>query len=197
MTTLITHPLPVLAVGLALGSRAIPARLLLAGMLAACLPDFDVIAFKLGIAYHDAFGHRGFSHSLLFAALLGMFAALACRPLHSGPLKAGLWVALATASHSLLDAMTNGGLGVAWFWPWSDSRYFMPFHPIAVCRASSANADCWYCNRRRAGSGCHAWAWRSPGQACVPCCDAARTDETKKPRFGGALFWSAIDNQNR
>ncbi|MBW5450297.1 metal-dependent hydrolase, partial [Pseudomonas aeruginosa] len=45
---------------------------------------------------------------------------------------AGLWVALATASHSLLDAMTNGGLGVAWFWPWSDARYFMPFHPIAV-----------------------------------------------------------------
>ena len=86
----------------------------------------------LGIAYHDAFGHRGFSHSLLFAAILGALAALACRPLHSGPLKAGLWVALATASHSLLDAMTNGGLGVAWFWPWSDARYFMPFHPIAV-----------------------------------------------------------------
>ena len=50
MTTLITHPLPVLAVGLALGSRVIPPRLLLAGMLAACLPDFDVVAFKLGIA---------------------------------------------------------------------------------------------------------------------------------------------------
>ncbi len=115
MTTLITHPLPVLAVGLALGSRVIPPHLLLAGMLAACLPDFDVVAFKLGIAYHDAFGHRGFSHSLLFAAILGALAALACRPLHSGPLKAGLWVALATASHSLLDAMTNGGLGVAWF----------------------------------------------------------------------------------
>ncbi|MCS7811819.1 metal-dependent hydrolase, partial [Pseudomonas aeruginosa] len=92
MTTLITHPLPVLAVGLALGSRVIPPRLLLAGMLAACLPDFDVVAFKLGIAYHDAFGHRGFSHSLLFAAILGALAALACRPLHSGPLKAGLWV---------------------------------------------------------------------------------------------------------
>ncbi len=38
MTTLITHPLPVLALGLALGSRAIGPRLLLAGMLAACYP---------------------------------------------------------------------------------------------------------------------------------------------------------------
>nr|WP_294976193.1 metal-dependent hydrolase [uncultured Pseudomonas sp.] len=132
MTTLITHPLPVLAAGLALGSRVVPPRLLLAGLFAACLPDFDVIAFKLGIAYQDALGHRGFSHSLLFAALLGLLGAACCRRLGCGPLKAGLWIALATASHSLLDAMTDGGLGVAWFWPWSDRRYFLPLHPIEV-----------------------------------------------------------------
>ncbi|MFV3331655.1 metal-dependent hydrolase [Pseudomonas sp. NY15437] len=132
MTTLITHPLPVLAVGLALGSGVIPPRLLLAGLLAACLPDLDVVAFKLGIAYHDAFGHRGFSHSLLFAACLGVLGAAGCRLLGSGPLKAGLWIGLATASHSVLDAMTDGGLGVAWFWPWSQQRYFLPWHPIEV-----------------------------------------------------------------
>ncbi|WP_207882272.1 metal-dependent hydrolase [Pseudomonas sp. 30_B] len=132
MTTLITHPLPALAVGLALGSRVIPPRLLLAGMLAACLPDLDVVAFKLGIAYSDAFGHRGFSHSLLFAALVGALGAMACRLLDCGPLRAGLWIGLATASHSVLDAMTDGGLGVAWFWPWSDQRYFLPLHPIEV-----------------------------------------------------------------
>jgi len=132
MTTLITHPLPALAVGLALGSRFIPPRLLLAGMLAACLPDLDVVAFKLGIAYNDAFGHRGFSHSLLFAACIGVLGALCCRLLNCGPLKAGLWIGLATASHSVLDAMTDGGLGVAWFWPWSDQRYFLPLHPIEV-----------------------------------------------------------------
>ncbi|MCE4068777.1 MULTISPECIES: metal-dependent hydrolase [Pseudomonas] len=132
MTTLITHPLPVLAVGLALGSRVIGPRLLLAGMIAACLPDLDVLAFKLGIAYHDAFGHRGFSHSLLFAACLGVLGALCGRLLGSGPLKAGLWLGLATASHSVLDAMTDGGLGVAWFWPWSEQRYFLPLHPIEV-----------------------------------------------------------------
>ena len=90
------------------------------------------VAFKLGIAYHDAFGHRGFSHSLLFAAWLGVLGAAGCRPLGSGPLKAGLWIGLATASHSVLDAMTDGGLGVAWFWPWSQQRYFLPWHPIEV-----------------------------------------------------------------
>ncbi len=132
MTTLITHPLPVLAVGLALGSRVIPPRLLLAGMLAACLPDLDVVAFKLGIAYQDALGHRGFSHSLLFAVLVGALGAVGCRLFGCGPLKACLWIGLATASHSVLDAMTDGGLGVAWFWPWSDQRYFLPLHPIEV-----------------------------------------------------------------
>lgn len=132
MTTLISHPLPVLALGLALGSRLIPPRLLLAGMLAACLPDLDVLAFKFGIAYGDAFGHRGFSHSLLFAGMSGVLAAVGGCLFGCSPLKSALWISLATASHSLLDALTNGGLGVAWLWPWSPQRFFMPWRPIEV-----------------------------------------------------------------
>ncbi|WP_437882640.1 metal-dependent hydrolase [Pseudomonas sp. LRF_L74] len=132
MTTLITHPLPILAVGLALGPRVIPPRLLLAGLLATLLPDADVLAFKFGIAYADAFGHRGFSHSLLLAGILGLLAALGCRGLHCGPLKAFAWISLATASHSLLDAATDGGMGVAWLWPWSEQRFFLPWRPIEV-----------------------------------------------------------------
>lgn len=132
MTTLITHPLPLLAVGLALGARVIPPRLLLVGLFCTLLPDADVLAFKLGIAYADAFGHRGFSHSLLFAASSGLLAACACRLLGCGPLKAGAWIALASASHSLLDAVTDGGLGVAWLWPWSEQRFFLPWRPIEV-----------------------------------------------------------------
>ena len=37
---------------------------------------------------------------------------------------------LSAISHALLDAMTNGGLGVAMFWPWSAQRFFLPWHPI-------------------------------------------------------------------
>jgi len=40
---------------------------LLAG--SAVLPDADVIGFAFGINYGDMFGHRGLSHSLLFAGL--------------------------------------------------------------------------------------------------------------------------------
>jgi inner membrane protein len=36
------------------------------------------------------------------------------------------------ASHGLLDAMTTGGLGVAFFAPFSAERYFFPWRPILV-----------------------------------------------------------------
>lgn len=37
---------------------------------------------------------------------------------------------LATASHGALDALTTGGLGVAFFKPWHLERYFFGFRPI-------------------------------------------------------------------
>ena len=39
---------------------------------------------------------------------------------------------LSTVSHGLLDAVTDGGLGIAFFSPISNHRYFFPWHPIAV-----------------------------------------------------------------
>ncbi len=41
-------------------------------------------------------------------------------------------VFLVTLSHGLLDAMTNGGLGVAFFSPFDTTRYFLPWRPIRV-----------------------------------------------------------------
>lgn len=74
MPTVFSHPAPVLALAAALGPRVVPPRLLLFGVFCAVLPDLDVIGFKLGIRYADLLGHRGFSHSLLFALLLGLLA---------------------------------------------------------------------------------------------------------------------------
>lgn len=80
-------------------------------------------------------GHRGLSHSLAFAAVAAV-CCVAC--LFSGrewrssmPV---LWFCLfiAIASHGLLDAMTDGGLGVAFFAPFSSERYFFPWRPILV-----------------------------------------------------------------
>ena len=132
MPTVITHAVVALAVGAAAGRTRVPPRLLWAGALAAMLPDADVIAFKLDIAYADAFGHRGAVHSLAVAAATGLLAALAHRGLQVSAWRAGLWIVACTASHALLDAFTNGGLGVALAWPWSDARFFAPWRPIEV-----------------------------------------------------------------
>ena len=132
MPTILTHPAVPLAIGLGLGARVVSPRLLLAGVLAAIAPDLDVVGFRLGIAYSDIEGHRGLLHSLAFALLLGLAAAAAAGPLRTTRVRAFLFVALAAASHGFLDMMTTGGLGVAWFWPFSGERHFLPWRVIKV-----------------------------------------------------------------
>jgi len=44
----------------------------------------------------------------------------------------------ATASHGVLDAMTDGGLGVAFLAPFDDARYFLPWRPIPVSPISAS-----------------------------------------------------------
>lgn len=132
MPTIFTHAVIPLAAGLALGRKTLSPHLVAAGMLAAIAPDFDSIAFKLGIAYADQFGHRGASHSFAFAVALGLFAAIAATWLRTTRLKAFVFIAACTASHPLLDAFTDGGLGVALLWPWSHERLFAPWRPIEV-----------------------------------------------------------------
>ena len=132
MTTVFTHALVPLMLGAAAGRQRIAPRLLAAGAVAAMLPDLDVLAFHLHIPYGDAFGHRGATHSIVFALMLGLLAAWGHRRLRSTPRWAGWFVGLSALSHPLLDACTDGGLGVALAWPFSDARWFAPFHPIAV-----------------------------------------------------------------
>lgn len=132
MPTFLTHPAVPLALGLGLGRSAVSGRLLACGLVGAILPDLDVIAFRLGIPYAAAFGHRGFSHSLLFAVVAALLAACACKPLRTTPGRAFTFVGLTVASHGLLDTLTNGGLGIGLFWPWSETRYFAPVQPIEV-----------------------------------------------------------------
>jgi len=45
---------------------------------------------------------------------------------------------LTIASHPLLDAMTDGGLGVALAWPFSNARFFAPVRFIPVAPIGAA-----------------------------------------------------------
>jgi inner membrane protein len=132
MPTILSHAAVPLALGLGLGTRMVPPRLLLAGVLAAMLPDLDVIAFRLHIPYADNFGHRGVSHSLLFAVLIGLLALTTAPLLRTTRWRALAFISVCAASHGLLDMFTNGGLGVALWWPWSAERLFSPWQVIEV-----------------------------------------------------------------
>jgi inner membrane protein len=105
------------------------------GATCSVIPDLDVIGFRFGIHYGDFWGHRGFTHSLLFAALLAsavVFMGFRRGLPSHGRLLLWMYFFLATASHGLLDAMTDGGLGVAFFSPFDNQRYFLPWRPIHV-----------------------------------------------------------------
>ncbi len=126
MPTIVTHAAVPLCLGLGLGSRIIPPRLLLAGVAIAMLPDADVLAFKLGVAYGHVFGHRGFTHSLLFAFALPTLAMLFHRQFRASAATVWSFLLVSLLSHSLLDSLTTGGKGVGWLWPWRDERFFAP-----------------------------------------------------------------------
>ncbi|HXJ79932.1 MAG TPA: metal-dependent hydrolase [Candidatus Methylomirabilis sp.] len=132
MPTVFTHPALPLALGLGLGPQVISPRLLLAGVVTSMLPDLDVVAFPLGVPYGSAFGHRGFTHSLALALGVAVIAGCCHRALRTTFTRGFLFILVATASHGALDAFTNGGLGIAFLWPFSSERYFAPYRVIEV-----------------------------------------------------------------
>lgn len=113
-----------------------------AAVVCSCIPDLDVFSFALGIPYEAPLGHRGFSHSLLFAALCGALAA-GCAVMGETNRRRKYFAYAAflgclTASHGLLDALTNGGHGIGFFVPFDNSRYFLPWEPIEVSPIGAA-----------------------------------------------------------
>jgi inner membrane protein len=99
-------------------------------------PDFDAIGFWLGVPYDSVWGHRGITHSLFFAGLLSYvmihFFYSEEKVFSRRWLILFLFFFAVTASHGILDAMTDGGRGVAFFAPFNNARYFFPFRPIRV-----------------------------------------------------------------
>ena len=136
MSTAFTHALVGAALAHAAPAELRSRRLLGSALLLAVLSDLDVIAFSFGIPYGDPLGHRGATHSLPFAAAAGLLAALLAfgglgrfsrRWWGVAALLAGI-----TASHGLLDAATDAGLGVGFWIPFDDARYFLPWRPLAT-----------------------------------------------------------------
>lgn len=134
MASAFSHALVALALGKVSRRFAFTGPVVLLGMTCSIVPDLDVVGFYFGIQYDDLWGHRGMTHSLLFAGLLS--AALTAmwfrQKARTAQVQIFAYLFLCTALHGVLDAMTDGGLGVAFFSPFDTSRYFFAARPIAV-----------------------------------------------------------------
>ncbi len=118
-----------------------PSVILVAALLTV-LPDIDALGYHLGIPYPHMLGHRGLTHSLPFAVSVALLAAWPlARWLQLSPFRVWMFFAVSIASHGVLDAMTNGGLGIAFFAPFSNQRFFFPFRPLQVSPLSLNRFD--------------------------------------------------------
>lgn len=142
MVSAFSHAVSALAFRAAFPKDALPRGAALAGIVGSILPDADVIGFRLGVRYGDFLGHRGFTHSLVFALGIAALATAIWSQLTERPFSRfalGLYLFLCVASHGFFDALTNGGLGIAFFSPFNDGRYFLPWSPVEVSPIGIAN----------------------------------------------------------
>src|SRR5437773_11875144 len=121
MPTVMTHAV----VGMTLGTLAPLSRrrsFWIASAILPMLPDLDVLGVPLGVPFFSMWGHRGITHSLAAALVLGVVAAALLARTHNATHAAALvplalYFTVVTASHGVLDAFTSGGPGVAFFAP--------------------------------------------------------------------------------
>ena len=134
MASAFSHAFLALALGTVSRRSSLTWRTLCLGVVCSVVPDLDVIGFYFGISYGDLWGHRGLTHSLPFAGVLSALLVGLLYRQQAARVKTAVffYLLLCTTSHGLLDAMTDGGLGVAFFSPIDTTRYFFSVRPIAV-----------------------------------------------------------------
>lgn len=110
----------------------LPFKIILLGIVYSIIPDADVIAFKFGIPYESVWGHRGITHSLFFCFALAFSTSVLLSKIKQERIIYFVFLFLSLLSHTVLDALTTGGKGVAFFAPFDNTRYFLPWQVIKV-----------------------------------------------------------------
>ncbi len=128
----LTHIALGACMGEAFAGKTLGRKAMLWGALAQSVPDVDFIASFWMDTSSNLLAHRGFTHSLLFCAIITPFLALLAEHLHR-PHNISLkkWMVFFGAVifiHIFLDAFNNYGVG--WFEPFSHLR--VSFNTIYV-----------------------------------------------------------------
>lgn len=127
------------AVGEAVAGRKMGNKAALWGAIGGTIPDLDVLLRSLVHPIDAALIHRGFSHSIVFAALVAPIMAYLLYRLYKKRFTYKIWFWLAFGSiitHPMLDIFTN--YGTQFFWPFDlrltfnsvfvvDPLYTLPF----------------------------------------------------------------------
>jgi len=165
------HTAVALALGVALQPAQAPRRYWVLGVCCCLLPDLDFLGRWPGNRRLEALldGHRGLTHSIPFAFLVGLLVVLtACVGPEWRGRRGRLWAyfTAATASHGLVDCLTAYGASVALLAPISWVRVKAPWQPLSQDRVTASSIAS---PRNRAarcsGSSCPPCSWRvrSPG----------------------------------
>ena len=116
----VAHGLLGASVGVALRqtSQSYQWRPLWVSVFLAVCPDFDYVLNWLRIS--GGGWHHGFTHSILFAFLLGLMTAMV---VGEKTVRSVILYSAVTVSHPLLDFLMTESRGVALWWPLTDKRY--------------------------------------------------------------------------
>lgn len=140
MPSLFGHAVAGLAITAAFHRDKLPRRTWALAAFCAVAPDLDWFVSLGNIHRGHVLNHRGAAHSLFAAACIAAVVFLTC--FRKEQRRGAVWLCLTVAamSHGLLDACTAGGVGVALFMPFSDTRWaciWQPGHvaPLPLNRA--------------------------------------------------------------
>jgi inner membrane protein len=93
-------------------------------------PDADALLVAFGSDYHGQFGHRGLTHSMIFAVALSVATFFVARRYGTKPWFSAFLALVAVGSHGLLDSMTYRTRGIPFMLPFSDERFQLPWRMI-------------------------------------------------------------------
>jgi len=129
MPSLFGHAVAGLALTSAFHGDRLPRRTWALAATCAMAPDLDWFVSLLNLHRGHVLNHRGAAHSLFGAVVIAALVFLAAYRRDQRRPVVWLCLTLAALSHGLLDACTSGGVGVALFMPFSETRWACLWQP--------------------------------------------------------------------
>lgn len=186
MPSLLGHAVAGLAITESFRQAKLPRRTWILAPLCAVVPDLDWFVSFGAIHKNHILNHRGVAHSLFGALILAAATLLVTYRKDQRCGQLWLCLSLCALSHGLMDACTSGGVGVALFMPFSDSRWACIWQPIQVAPLPVGREDCY---RFLASLRTEAF-WIGLPALALACGSRLRRQAAQVPSLSEALPWN-------